>query len=593
MKHFSFHIPHMKFKTRILCFLLLCVLTISLLVSVVASHISTTQLRRRAMDGWQDLLTASAVQVENYLDSVDDMSYALMYNRTVQTVLAASSRPSMSLSAVYAYQRSLYYALLLQASIDSNLEISVHPLDASGSSFYSQPTNFISSEYDFTQAEWYLRFAQDEELKKQYLINKDVSYQMSSERGPAHIAAYRVNYSGSFRQIGYLCVYIRPEALEAFLTGLSADVLGIVLVDDESREIIAGSVPDSLRPVLLEGGFQHGQVAEIGGEHCVLMEQKLEELGWSILCAYDFSPVRRQSAQRTVTLIGLALLLVALSFPLLVFFTRRMFAPIEELIIGMEMVKMGKYDVSLPKGGRDELGGLLVSMNDTIKQLDEASRKVEALHALQRQSDYKALHQQINPHFLYNTLNMVIGMATVRDNDAIIEVCKLLADMFRSNLRSDHHVSLGQELEQISRYIRISQYRFRDLFDVVYDVDESLRSQMIPRMTLQPVIENSILHGFAESGQQGVLTISAQRTPDGGMCIAVSDTGRGMSSSERTLLMDSLIDADILPGKRAHVGLHNVYARLRMEYGEGFAFAVDSTEGEGTDVRITLPLKEL
>jgi two-component system sensor histidine kinase YesM len=186
---------------------------------------------------------------------------------------------------------------------------------------------------------------------------------------------------------------------------------------------------------------------------------------------------------------------------------------------------------------------------------------------------------------------MIMGMASEGESAAVIEVCKSLSEMFRYNLNGGHMVSLREELDQTKRYVRISQYRFRELFTVEYYVAEGLLNQCVPKMILQPLVENSVIHGFAESGKQGVLTISVSKIPGDMMLVCVKDTGCGMLKNDLNVLRDSLIDTSAFPGEWAHVGINNVYARLRMEYGAEVQFDIDSRVEAGTQITIILPIR--
>ena len=593
MKGYFTGLRRMKLKTRVVVFFLLIVIVLAITISTVSIGVFSRVERESALQSYEALLVNCGARIGSYMTDLDNMSYALMFNRATQSVLSASSRQAVSQSTVYANRRNLYYTLLLQATINTNVEISIHPLVATEPSFYSQSATLISADYDFTQSRWYAAFQADTSKEKLYLLNDTHAFRTGSLKDePAHIVAYRINYVGAFQSIGYLCLYIDPQALVSMLSDLSDRIEGLVLIDTNTHEIVAACGDEALCSSLTAMDDQRGQLTTLGQKQYIIMSEQLNGPNWSIVCAYDYSKIQEAGNAQRLIVLGFSLLLVALCIPVIVYFSRKTLHPIEEMLIGMEWVKLGKLDFQLPEYRQDELGKLVSSMNDSIRQLEEANRSVRTLSALQHESDMKALRQQINPHFLYNTLNMIIGMASMKDDAAIIEVSKTLSDMFRSNLSGAHMISLRNELEQAKRYIRISQYRFRDLFTVSYRIeDDMLLEQFVPRMTLQPLIENSIIHGFSESGTHGSITISIERRGDEQMQIVVEDTGSGMLRSDLNMLRDSLIDTAILPSRKAHVGLHNVYARLKIEYGARMSFFVESSEGSGTQVLILLPIR--
>lgn len=239
----------------------------------------------------------------------------------------------------------------------------------------------------------------------------------------------------------------------------------------------------------------------------------------------------------------------------------------------------------------DELGQAINNFNDMTRELSEAHQNLKAMASLQREIGIAALRQQINPHFLYNTLDMIIGMTTQGDQAAIVEVCKALGGIFRYNLNGDSMVSLEKELTQTRRYIQISQYRFHGRFDVEYSVERDLLDQTVPKLILQPIVENSVLHGFSAISRRASMLIAINRAGAGRYCITVKDTGAGMSAAALQTLRDSLSDTDGLVEGRRHIGIRNVYARLHLVYGSEMSMDIESQLSVGTQITIMLPIR--
>ncbi len=232
--------------------------------------------------------------------------------------------------------------------------------------------------------------------------------------------------------------------------------------------------------------------------------------------------------------------------------------------------------------------------------MDELRQSMEREHAeamLRQQFQYAELQNQINPHFLYNTLETIRGQAIIDDNYKIAEMTEALAKYFRYNISKDKDaVTLEQELENIRNYIQIQQYRFQDRFvfricpHVAY---EEYAGCLIPKMTLQPIVENAIFHGMEEKLGLSHLSIHIETTQDR-LIILVSDDGVGMDEETLSRLqrrMQGMEDEDGQPKGSGHHGIamHNVNSRLKMLYGEEYGLVVNSTKGLGTEVEITIP----
>lgn len=241
------------------------------------------------------------------------------------------------------------------------------------------------------------------------------------------------------------------------------------------------------------------------------------------------------------------------------------------------------------------------SLTDSLMSLlEERKLSVEREHAeilFRQQSKYAELQNQINPHFLYNTLETIRGQAIIDDNYKIAEMTEALAKYFRYNISKDNDsVTVAQELENIQNYVQIQQYRFQDRFIFwIYLHDESgeYKSCMIPKMTLQPVVENAIFHGIEQKLEMGHISIHIETTEER-LIIIVADDGGGMDKETLARINRELHDPEAvheISGKSGHNGiaLRNVNSRLKLLYGADYGLTVSSTKGLGTEVEITLP----
>lgn len=230
------------------------------------------------------------------------------------------------------------------------------------------------------------------------------------------------------------------------------------------------------------------------------------------------------------------------------------------------------------------------------KKLENTQKEhKEAL--IRQQLQYAELQNQINPHFLYNTLETIRGQALIDDNYRIADMTENLAKYFRYNIsKNKDDVTLSQELDNIKNYIIIQQYRFQNRF--IFDIqlesdDEQCLEYMIPKMTLQPLVENAIFHGIEPKIEMGHISVSVETTDDK-LYINVKDDGVGMSEADLKKVRDKLNEeySDVTSsnqGKHNGIAITNVNARLKLLYGEDFGLHVTSIEGIGTEIEIALP----
>lgn len=214
---------------------------------------------------------------------------------------------------------------------------------------------------------------------------------------------------------------------------------------------------------------------------------------------------------------------------------------------------------------------------------------------MRKQAEIDALQNQINPHFLYNTLETIRGQAIVSGNLEIADTTKALADIFRYNIsKKGSIVTLKEELDNVNAYMKIQKIRFRDRFSIMVEMDENVEMLKIPKLLVQPLVENSIKHGLEPKRGAGLIKIRIFRTEDS-LFIIVEDDGVGMTIEELKTLNRRLRGkdrAEIVNKKSTHVGLPNIEDRIQMIYGNKYGVNVESIKNVGTKASLILGILE-
>lgn len=312
-----------------------------------------------------------------------------------------------------------------------------------------------------------------------------------------------------------------------------------------------------------------------------------------------YRPIYQNIMQTTRELNRLGIYLVftvsLLSIVIAVWLSSSISDPIRRLVHTAKQISRGKWDTKAPeRKTNDEIGILCQTFNqmlDNIQELMAQNMKSLEKDRLVKELELKALQSQINPHFLFNTLNAIAKLAYIegaeRTSDLTVSVSKLL----RYNLqRMDQSVTLRDEVEHVKEYLAIQKARFRDRIRFVTEIDERALDQAVPCLTLQPILENAFVHGIEEIEEGAVLKLGiAYREHE--VVVEIADNGAGMEEETLQMLIRSVSEDVKWPGKGKSTGLgtRNVFHRLEFFYGGQQSVEIWSRPGEGTVIRFILP----
>lgn len=312
------------------------------------------------------------------------------------------------------------------------------------------------------------------------------------------------------------------------------------------------------------------------------LQLRIPDTDLTMVTAIPRSEIVSKSAslQRSllISLIGVALLAMLLAHFVSLNMTRR----ITHLSQKMKSMETGALEPIVKPPGEDEIGELIHSYNAMSRQL--ALLKDVEVRALK--SEMKALQSQINPHFLYNTLDQINWMAQFGMNDQIASLVQSLARYYKLTLSNGQDIiTIGQELELIAYYVEIQNVRFEQKIELVTQVEETFLQGLIPKLTLQPIVENAILHGILSSENgEGSITISCERKADR-IVLTVMDDGAGVDEEQ----LGRLRAGSKFKTSGSGYGIRNVQERIRVYYGESYGLQFYSSPGDGMAVEIHIP----
>ena len=264
--------------------------------------------------------------------------------------------------------------------------------------------------------------------------------------------------------------------------------------------------------------------------------------------------------------------------------------PLRKLNEMTQQVAAGNLSVRSDVETGDEVGVLSDSMNTMIDKINELLEQVTTEQMRLRKAEFELLQSQINPHFLYNTLDAIIWLAEAGEQKKVVRMVRSLSEFFRTSLnRGKDIIHITEELQHVRSYLEIQQVRYQDILNYEIDVPEELGIYMIPKITIQPLVENALYHGIKNKRGSGKIILRG-RKEENRLILEVEDDGIGISK-ERLWQVKDGIQRKILTGKDIY-GLYNVNERIRLNFGEEYGIDIQSTYGEGTLVQVVLPCME-
>lgn len=369
------------------------------------------------------------------------------------------------------------------------------------------------------------------------------------------------------------------------------------LVNADNKIIISSELsyfntyPDNigLNTLTIESNPKNS-VYEINDKNYVVLSGDSAISDYKYISAYPLELYKHKLSTMKLQIIGILLLLMIIIFILAYVASVRSYSPLNEIISFLDNSQPPAD--SIEEEDKNELMYIINSIQTHINDKTKMAEILEERMKLLRKSQYDMLQTQINPHFLYNTLETINWMAYNMSNseNPVSKSLINLASFFRNTLTSGYFVSIENEIKYTKEYVNILALRYGDLFDMEWDIDESILSYTIIKICLQPIIENAVYHGIKQKNDKGLIKIKGL-CDDNNIILIVSDDGVGIEKDALDELNKTLSETSFT-NEKSHIGLSNVNQRIKIIFGDSYGIHVESTVGVGTDVYVTIPKKE-
>lgn len=507
--------------------------------------------------------------IEEYFDSLHTLAYSVSYSSWMQSLFQQNG---MDVRTMRELEDSTSYFMGSVSDMNGNIRISTILNDHVR--FTVPQGNYLDYLINIQEQEWYPQF-QQEGVYVETGVGKGIFTRGNTWYMNVY---YPINNMYSLEQMGILVITIDENNMKQFMEG--EVVGGYLSLKDVQGNVIIENLPKELKE------------NKIGHRYSIKEETiKIQNTSLIMEIVMDKEMFR---VDNTNIWIGFCIVLVGMMIVFVIIgtiFSHYITTPIIQCKEALLRVRNNEENVHLDNPYHDEIGDLLNGFNEMSESLHDLIEKNRMMSILQKETEYQMLLQQINPHFLYNTLEIINGLILGNKKNEAVKVCETLGKIFRYNLSQSKWITIEEEIVYIRQYLLIMKYKIPDL-NVYYDIDKELQENKILKSIMQPLVENSIKHGFYEKSGECCLTISITKEKEK-IQLLVMDNGNGIDQEKYRYLMEEFQAIRKNPNQRkeasAHVGIWNVFHRLYLEYGERMEFKITAKEGKGTRIQIYLP----
>lgn len=581
---------NMKIRTKLFLSLVLVVIVPLLIVGLFL----TSQFREKVLD---DAVAQSLNNVERIKQRMSqllavpiDVASTLMYDKKLYDI--ANTSFANSGDVFRAYNEYPIFQRIKE----------IHKEIRSIRLYVDNPTLLNNWEYmkadTVTQAAYWYKEAQDSQMALWYYFDEETN------PGTKYLnLVRRIDFLG-YRTSGILVISLKRSELTNILMNEPFDTMII----DENNRIVASTraadegleLSDVSVGMTLDGFMDGTFNTLVDGKRSKVVVESITPTasrnGLRIVSVIGIEGIVKDANR--IGMLGLMIMLFSLfvAIILILFVSKLLANRMLRLSREMNKVASGNLNVALQIDGNDEVGqlarqfnGMMHSIRDLMEEVRESNEQQNLLKIKQKEIKLRMMASQINPHFLFNALESIRMKAHMNKQTEIAQTVKLLGTLMRKNLEiGGSSIKLDDEIEIVRCYLEIQRFRFGDRLGFELDIDPASLQVRVPPLIVQPLVENSVVHGLESKEEGGCVVIRTTMSDDyKKLMIEISDNGQGMNEERLEELMQSLDDMEDREGYR--IGMRNVHQRLKLTYGDDYALTLESKPDEGTFIRMTLP----
>lgn len=543
-------------------------------MGIILYYSMTSIVQKEETTTTETAIEQSGMYIDLYLDRLKAMSRVLAENPQLVDYLATEERNQTT-------KQDLLSTIRTTMSTDQAIE-SVVIVSKNGEILSNEKGLNMSMSSNMMKESWYMSAIENGD---QPVLTSARMQDFSMDKDNWVISLSREIKDAEGKNIGVLLIDIQYKVIEDYLKNLNLGNEGFSFILNANNEVVYHQNPSYFQNPVKQKYLQ--QIADNPKtfdekEGTFTYSFPLENADWKLVgvSSQDELVAIKDKLMKIVLAVGLIFLVLAIVS--IVIFTGRITKPFKKLEQAMQDIEQGLVEIPVDERGCYEAQSLTRHFNEMVVEIKMLMEEVTEKEKALRHSEIRTLHSQINPHFLYNTLDTIVWMAEFNDSEKVIDMTKALAQFFRLSLSGGAELTtVENELDHVRQYLFIQKERYGDQLNYTIECEPSLASIQMPKILLQPIVENALYHGIRGLSHTGEIRIYVKDEGED-LTFYVEDNGEGFDTST----LDEIQEKK--QTKLGGVGIQNVDERIKLYYGETYGVTIDSTINEGTTVAIKI-----
>lgn len=547
--------------------------------ATIANLFYTNQVKNAITELEAQTMETISQNVDNSLNSISKISTYLLGTSEVQKYLQDNDNAILAKNL-----RNALYLSLESTPLASSILVINENGTYEGAARYAFPNVLLSNP---KKASWYDNL---HSLKGKPIFLVNGGDYFSFKDGTSNLTLIRlINSTETARPIGYLMINIPMVSLLSFAQNDNKSYSNVCVY--AQGKIIFSSLNESLSNYFNNSNpedFTPESDIVVNNERYLLLNFQDQTYDWNYLSAINYDNFSNETSP-FIRIFILTILISAILFLFIAFYTNVFItAPIHRLINAMKKTENGNLRQVSVTHYKDEISLLQDTYNEMVAKIQNLLETKIFEQKLIRKAELNTLQEQIKPHFLYNSLSAIAYLVSSEQNETAYDMILSLSQYYRESLsKGNEIVALSTEINIVKNYLKLQKMRFPDIFDDIYEIQEEVLALPVPRLILQPLVENSILHGIIPTGEYGTISIQAYRE-NNHLILCISDDGIGIPSDKLAEIL-----GDNLQKNAMSFGLRGTVERLQIFYDEKNIYQIKSVVNKGTEITFTLPIQKL